>query len=149
MQKILTKQNYLFKLSRRFPFVLGSINYLKKKHWTGRLIQIQISLEKGNFYLSLAVKAKYMGLSAFFLPSDWIKCICIGTENKGFGSSIRIRLVDGGFLVERKIHICSPLLIDMFLYKHTKAKKHLKSKAKLYYFANMSIKKYLNIHYYN
>lgn len=149
MQKLLAKQNYIAKLNERFTFILDGINYAKKKHWTGKLLQVQITLEKGNFYLSLAIKARYMRLSALFLPCDWIKCICIGIENRGFGSSIRIRLVDGGVLIERKIHICSPLLVDMFLYKHTKAKKKLKSKAKLYYFANMSIKKYLNIHYYN
>ena len=149
MSKVLTKNNYLWALNNRFPFISKSINDASTRHWVGKLVQIQLTLEKGNFYLSLAVKAKYMNASAFFSPCDWLKCVCIGIENRGFGSSIRVRFVDSGVLVERKLHICSPFLVDMFIFKHTKAKQKLKAKAKLYYFNPTVLKKYLNIHYYN
>lgn len=149
LKKLFNRFSYLKFETKRFPFISECISQLSRRSWVGKLIQLQLTLEKGNFYLSIATKIKYAKLSSFFVPNEWLKCICIGIEHKGLASNLRVRFVESGIMVERKIHICSMFFVGVLLYKATKARQRLKTKAKLYYFNPTIIKKYLNIHYYS
>lgn len=146
--KLLTEQNFFEKLSVRFPFFKKLKLLMASRVIVGHYIRLYLSLERYKFYATTAVKAGYKGMTLLAAPTDYQDGICVGIERKLFGSSLRLRFVNENVLVERKIPVFSQYLIFLAAFKRSKASYYLPRKAKLYYFNQQLLRKFLNIHYY-
>jgi len=146
--RILSAQEFFKKSAERFPFFAKFKLLMASRVIVGYYIRLYLSLERYGFYETTAVKANYSGLTLLAAPTDYQDGICVGIDRKLWGSSLRLRFVSENVLVERKIPVFSQYIIYLAAFRRSKASHYKPKKAKLYYFNQQRLRKYLNINYY-
>ena len=146
--KVFTKLGYFKKANERLPFFHVFHNDIPRTS-VGNLITVNLLYERLGFYLTTASKAGYAGVGNFVLSDESFDGLCIAVRKRSFGSSITVRLVDAGVLIERKIHLYSLYFHSISFIPRVKASHLFVMKAKLYYFTPRVLRKFLNVHYYS
>ena len=109
--KCLHKQTYLGLVRKRNPFFNNFFNNLSKKRFSGKNVKIYLTSSRFSFEQASFLKGgAFLFLSAFFI-CELYSAVCIAQRNRGFGSSLKLRFVDSGYLLEKHLLLFSPKIL--------------------------------------
>jgi hypothetical protein len=125
-------EKYFEQFSLRHKFIGTFYSRLQRSLLVGAPVNLYFTHLQIPVLFSLLLKSGYYHYFRQFVPVFMYEGICVSHRKRQFGSSVKIRLVDDGFLVERFVLLFSPRLINIAYKKtslsHLVSKKRFKSK---------------------
>lgn len=130
----LHKQTYFDLIKKRNFFFNSFLNTLTKSRFSGKEVLLYLATSRFTFEQAAFLKGGGFLVLGGFLEVEPYSAICVAQRNRGFGSSLKLRFVDSGYLLEKHLLLFSTKIlfvtinIDKASMLFSVNKKRLKSK---------------------
>jgi hypothetical protein len=110
---MLSYQNFFKLYLKRRPGLKKFFTHIRKKNLVGRSLKVFYSYENLPIFFVHFLNSPFFVHFLNFVNTYSFKGICIAKRQRFFGSSILLRSVDTGSLVDRQVFIFSPKFITL------------------------------------